>query len=288
MTCPHAAPRGEHIVRDEGAQLDFSGDMSYGDYLQLDRILNAQKPLSPDHNELLFIVQHQTSELWMKLMLHELRAAIRHVQGDDLDPCFKILARVCHIQKQLSEQWSVLATLTPSEYLQFRGVLGSASGLQSLQYRMIEFILGNKHAELAAIFRHDPAGHREITDLLGAPSLYDEFLRHLARRGFAVPAACLERDWSRPYRRNPALIPVLRQIYEQPAEHWNEYEMCEKLVDIEDAFKLWRFRHVQTVERIIGGRPGTGGSSGVPFLRRALEIRFFPELYDVRAELRQA
>ena len=213
---------------------------------------------------------------------------IRHVQRDDLDPCFKILARVCHIQKQLSEQWSVLATLTPSEYMQFRGVLGSASGLQSLQYRMIEFALGNKHAELAAVFRHDAEAYAEICAGLRAPSLYDEFLRYLARKGFAVPAECIERDWSRPHARNAALIPVLREIYEHPKQHWNEYEMCEKLVDIEDAFKLWRFRHVETVERIIGNKPGTGGSSGVAFLKRALDIRFFPELYDVRTELRQA
>jgi tryptophan 2,3-dioxygenase len=273
-----------------GIVLDLSDRLTYAGYLRLDRLLAAQQPLSspPHHDEMLFIIQHQTSELWMKLMLHELRAAIGHIQTDDLNPCFKILARVCHIQKQLYEQWSVLATLTPNEYAQFRGVLGHASGFQSLQYRMIEFAFGNKHAAHIEVFRHDADAYRAIHSALHAPSIYDEFLRYLARRGFGVPPQCVDRDWSQPHQHEPALIAVLRQIYENIERHWDQYEMCEKLVDMEEHFQLWRFRHMKTVERIIGYKTGTGGSSGVGFLRRALEQRFFPELYDVRTELKQA
>jgi tryptophan 2,3-dioxygenase len=234
---------------------------------------------------MMFIVQHQTSELWMKLMLHELHAAVRFVQQDRLEPCFKILARVKQIQRQLFEQWAVLETLTPSEYMEFRDVLGNASGFQSHQYRSIEFLLGNKNAALLNVFHHEPQTCAALEAILHAPSLYDEFLRHLARRGLPVPAECVERDWSQPYQRNPALIPVFKQIYDQPQANWDAYEMAEKLVDVEEAFQLWRFRHVKTVERVIGYKPGTGGSSGVRFLRKALELTFFPELFDVRTEI---
>jgi tryptophan 2,3-dioxygenase len=231
---------------------------------------------------MLFIVQHQVAELWMKLMIHELGAAIAHVRADELEPSFKILARVKLIQKQLFEQWAVLETLTPSEYEGFRPALGTSSGFQSAQYRAIEFLLGNKNTAILDVFRHDPAAFAELERLLHAPSLYDEFLRHLARRGLPVPQATLARDVTQRYERNPDLVPVFQRIYADPVHWWDAYDMCEKLVDVEEQFQLWRFRHLKTVERIIGYKPGTGGSSGVGFLRRALEHSFFPELIDVR------
>ncbi len=270
-----------------GIALDLRDRMSYSGYLCLDELLSAQKPLSdpPHHDEMLFIIQHQTSELWMKLILHELRAAIAFVRADQLDPCFKVLTRVKNIQHQLTEQWGVLATLTPSEYMEFRHVLGPASGFQSAQYRAIEFLLGNKHPQLIQVFAHDAATYAELEAVLQAPSLYDEFLRHLHRRGFAIPAACVERDWSQPYERQPELIAVFKQIYEDPQRYWDAYEMCEKLVDVEDQFQQWRFRHMRTVMRTIGFKHGTGGSSGVDFLKRALDLTFFPELFDVRTQI---
>ncbi len=272
---------------ESGMELDLRERMSYGGYLCLDQLLAAQRPLSEHHDEMLFIIQHQTSELWMKLILHELKGAIASIQADQLDPCFKILTRVKNIQSQLFDQWAVLATLTPSEYAQFRDFLGPASGFQSAQYRAIEFMLGNKNAATLEVFKHDPAVMAELEAVLHAPSLYDEFLLHLHRRGFAIPEACLSRDWSQPYERNEGLIPVFKQIYESPDGHWDAYEMCEKLVDIEDQFQLWRFRHMRTVQRTIGFKRGTGGSSGVAFLKRALELTFFPELFDVRTEIGQ-
>jgi tryptophan 2,3-dioxygenase len=264
---------------------DLAPETSYGGYLRLDLVLSAQHPRSAHHDEMLFIIQHQTSELWMKLMVHELAAAIAHVRADRLAPCFKILARVKQVQRQLFEQWAVLETLTPSEYVQFRGVLGPASGLQSFQFRAIEFMLGNKNAAMLAVHRHDPEVHAWLKALLEAPSLYDEFLRHLARRGMPVPAERVERDWSRPYERHAQVVAVFRRIYEAPEEHWDAYDMCEKLVDVEENFQLWRFRHVKTVERIIGYKPGTGGTAGVAFLRKTLERPLFPELIDVRTEI---
>ena len=270
-----------------GIVTDLRDRLTYSGYLCLDQLLAQQRPLSdpPHHDEMLFIVQHQVTELWMKLMLHELAAAIRYVQQDRLDPCFKILARVKQIQFQMFEQWSVLETLTPSEYMQFRHVLGHASGFQSPQYRKLEFLLGNKNAALIEVFRHDPAVHADLEAALRAPSLYDEFLRLLARRGLPVPAECVERDFSQPYRRNDGLIPVFKTIYDDPEHWWDAYEMCEKLVDIEEYFQFWRFRHMKTVERIIGYKTGTGGSSGVGFLRKALDLTFFPELFAVRTEI---
>ncbi|GAB2497724.1 tryptophan 2,3-dioxygenase [Arenimonas alkanexedens] len=268
---------------------DLRERLSYGGYLQLDTLLSAQKPLSspPHHDEMLFIVQHHVAELWMKLLIHELRAAIDCLKADQLDPMQKILARVKTVQRQLSEQWSVLETLTPADYLQFRDILGPASGFQSLQYRVIEFLLGNKNAAMLKVFEHDPAASAELTAVLEAPSLYDEFLRHLHRRGHAIPAHCVERDWSQPHAREPALIPVLKAIYEDTDTHWEAYATCEQLVDVEGSFQLWRFRHMKTVERIIGFRRGTGGSSGVGFLKQALELTFFPELLEVRTVLGQ-
>ncbi len=270
-----------------GIERDLAGRTTYAGYLDLQRLLDAQHPLSrPEHHdEMLFIVQHQVSELWMKLIIHELRAAIAHLQRDALDPCAKILARVKQVQRQLFEQWAVLETLTPSEYLEFRHVLGPASGFQSLQYRCIEFLLGNKNSEMVAVFAHDADAQRTLRAILEAPGLYDEFLRHLARRGHAVPAACIERDWSQPYHREPALVPVFRRIYADTRTHWAAYALCEQLVDVEESFQLWRFRHMKTVERIIGYRRGTGGSSGVGFLKQALELTFFPELLEVRTVL---
>ena len=271
-----------------GIVTDFRDSLTYAGYLCLDALLAAQRPRSgapgapPRHDEMLFIIQHQTSELWMKLMIHELKAAIRYVRADQLDACFKILARVKLIQKQLFEQWAVLETLTPSEYEAFRPVLGHASGFQSAQYRAIEFLLGNKNSAMLDVFRHDPAMHAELSTLLEAPSLYDEYLRHLARRGLPVPDECVERDFSQPHARNAALVGVFKTIYDNPQRYWDAYEMAEKLVDVEESFQLWRFRHLKTVERIIGNKPGTGGSSGVGFLKRALEHSFFPELIDVR------
>jgi tryptophan 2,3-dioxygenase len=267
-----------------GIQTDLRDRLTYGGYLQLDTLLAAQKPLSKPahHDEMLFIIQHQTSELWLKLLVHELGAALEHLRGDDVNPCLKILARVKQVQRQLFEQWAVLETLTPSEYAQFRDVLGPASGFQSLQYRLVEFLLGNKNAKMVAVFAHAPADQARLREVLDAPSLYDEFLQYLARQGHAIPAACLRRDWSQPHRRNPELIPPLKRIYEQPDRFWAEYHLCEQLVDVEESFQLWRFRHMKTVERIIGHKRGTGGSSGVDFLKKALDLTFFPELIDVR------
>jgi tryptophan 2,3-dioxygenase len=266
---------------------DFKERMSYGGYLCLDRVLNAQMPLSdpPVHDEMLFIIQHQTSELWMKLVIHELTAALAHLRRDDLGPCQKMLARIKHIQKQLTEQWSVLETLTPSDYMKFRDVLGASSGFQSAQYREIEFLLGNKNPHYVKVFDYDPAMHRHLTEVLNAPSLYDEFLRHLARQGHAIPAGCLNRDWSQPYEFEEALVTVFERIYEHTETHWEAYHFCEQLVDIEVNFQLWRFRHLKTVERIIGYKPGTGGSSGVAFLKKALDLSFFPELFAVRTRI---
>jgi tryptophan 2,3-dioxygenase len=269
---------------EKGIALDLKDRLTYGGYLGLDLLLGCQEPLSdpPHHDEMLFIIQHQTSELWMKLIIHELQAAMQHIRNDELNPCLKILARVKQIQRQLFEQWAVLETLTPSEYVQFRDVLAQASGFQSLQYRMIEFLLGNKHAGMIKMFAHNPGHQQRLSKALDAPSLYDEFLRLLSRQGYPVPENCVERDWSQPHQHNPDLVEVFKVIYENTQEHWSAYHMCEQLVDLEESFQLWRFRHMKTVERIIGYKTGTGGSSGVDFLKRALDLKFFPELIDVR------
>ena len=268
-------------------QRDFSRSMSYGDYLALDQLLSAQHPRSepPQHDELLFIVQHQTSELWLKLLLHELRSARSLLTTDDLPPALKRLARVKRIQEVLIEQWGVLATLTPSEYAQIRPFLATSSGFQSWQYRAVEFLLGNKNVEMVRVFDHDAAAHDLLDTLLREPSLYDEFLRYLARRGYAVPPALLDRDWTLPHTLDAQLVHVFGEVYAAPAEHWGVYETCEELVDLEDNMQLWRFRHLKVVERTIGHKRGTGGSSGVDFLRRALDLTFFPELYAVRSEI---
>ncbi|MFX4270824.1 tryptophan 2,3-dioxygenase [Propionibacteriaceae bacterium Y1685] len=270
-----------------GIHTDFTSEMSYSSYLDLDRLLEAQHPVSrPEHHdEMLFIIQHQTSELWLKLVLHELRSACALLATDEMRVSLKRIARVKHIQRSLTDQWSVLATLTPAEYAEFRGFLGHASGFQSWQYRAVEFVLGNKNARLLKVHEADPQAHGMLSELLEAPSLYDEFLRCLARRGYAVPAAVLDRDVTVAHERNTDLTAMFTEIYENAHEHWDTYEACEELVDLEDNFQLWRFRHLKTVQRTIGMKTGTGGSSGVGFLQRALDLTFFPELFDVRTEV---
>ncbi|MBE2261658.1 MAG: tryptophan 2,3-dioxygenase [Burkholderiaceae bacterium] len=287
--CPHALPSAdptpEHIVHDEKARLDFSQSMSYGDYLQLDAILNAQQPRSPDHNEMLFIVQHQTSELWMKLMLHELHAAIAAIAADDLPRAFKMLARVSKIMEQLVHAWDVLATMTPPEYSAIRPYLASSSGFQSYQYRCIEFALGNKNAAMLGPHAHRPDLLATVQAAYQAPSLYDEALKLLARRGLVVPDSHLGRDWTQPYVASDAVKQAWLVVYRQPREHWDLYQLGEELTDLEDAFRLWRFRHVTTVERIIGFKRGTGGTSGVGYLRKMLDVVLFPEIWTLRTDL---
>ncbi|GIM91813.1 tryptophan 2,3-dioxygenase [Paractinoplanes toevensis] len=272
---------------EDGIVRDFKVNLSYGAYLHLDEILDAQHPVStPEHHdELLFILQHQTSELWLKLVLHELRAVQRQLAADELRPALKGLARVKHIQRTLTEQWSVLATLTPSEYAEFRSFLGTSSGFQSYQYRAVEFMLGNKDRRMLSIFDDDPAARSLLTEALEAPSVYDEFLRYLSRHAYEVPAELLQRDVTLPYKFNEDLVAVFVEIYNDPEKHWGAYEACEELVDLEENFQLWRFRHLKTVERTIGFKRGTGGSSGVAFLKAALDLTFFPELYAVRTEI---
>jgi tryptophan 2,3-dioxygenase len=279
-------PRSKRDL-EQGIERDFTRRMSYGDYLRLDTLLSAQQPLSdpPQHDELLFIIQHQTSELWLKLLIHELRSARALLTTDELGPALKRLARVKHIQHTLTDQWSVLATLTPSEYAQIRPFLASSSGFQSAQYREVEFLLGNKNADMVAVFSHDEEARTALDALLREPSFYDEFLAYLARRGYAVPAEALDRDWSQPYRLSDGLVDVFADVYARPDEHWGVYETCEELVDLEDNFQQWRFRHLQVVQRTIGQKTGTGGSTGVDFLRRALDLTFFPELYEVRTRV---
>ena len=278
--------RPEDIVRDEKAQLDFSrDDMSYGDYLQLDAILGAQKPLSPDHNEMLFIIQHQTSELWMKLMLHELHAAIAAVAQDELGTAFKMLARVSRIMEQLVHAWDVLATMTPPEYSAIRPYLANSSGFQSAQYRCIEFVLGNKNAAMLKPHAHRPDLLAQVQQAYESPSLYDEALRLLARRGLPVPPDHVERDWTQPYAESEEVEKAWLIVYRDTSTYFDLYQLGEELVDLEDAFRLWRFRHVTTVERIIGFKRGTGGTGGVSYLRKMLDVVLFPEIWKLRTDL---
>lgn len=270
---------------EESIHLDLRKGSTYGDYLRLDELLAAQKPVTAVHDEMLFIIQHHTSELWIKLLLHELDFAVKLVRGDRLSESFKVFARVAHIQRLLFEQWAVLETMTPSEYAQFRDALGKASGFQSYQYRALEFVLGNKDANTLKPHQHEPRVHAELRARLEAPSLYDEFLAWLARHGYAVPADRITRDFTEPYTSSPGVVEVFRGIYANPAANYEAYDMCEKLVDVEERFQLWRFRHMTTVKRIIGFAHGTGGSSGVGFLKKALDLTFFPELWDVRTQL---
>ena len=268
-----------------GVTTDLEGQLTYGRYLELDRLLSSQRPVSDSHDEMLFIVIHQATELWLKLMVHELRAARARIAADDLQPAFKMLARVARIQAQLIQSWDVLSTLTPADYLVFRHQLGPASGFQSHQYRLIEFLLGNKQAGVLAVHRHDALVHAALADELMRPSLYDETLRLLARRGLALPPERLERDWTTPYQSHAGVRDAWAAVYRGAAGNWDLYELAEELVDLEDWSRQWRFRHVTTVERIIGHKRGTGGSSGVGYLKRAVETTYFPELWQVRTDL---
>lgn len=268
-----------------GAKMDFTEAMSYGDYLKLDQILSAQHPRSPNHNEMLFIVQHQTSELWLKLMLHELQAVRTHIRAGELPPAFKMLARVARIMDQLVHAWDVLATLTPPEYSAIRPYLGASSGFQSHQYRELEFILGNKNAALLAVHRNSPQAHEALKQELHAPSVYDEAVMLLARTGFDIAPERLQRDWTAPTAADESVKAAWLGVYQEPGKYWALYELAEKLVDLETAFRFWRFRHVTTVERVIGFKTGTGGTAGVSYLRKMLDVVLFPELFALRTAL---
>ncbi|MGX4642424.1 tryptophan 2,3-dioxygenase [Massilia sp. SYSU DXS3249] len=268
-----------------GAKMDFKESMSYGDYLGLGQILSAQHPLSPNHNEMLFIIQHQTSELWVKLMLHELAAVRVQLRAGELDPAFKMLARVARIMDQLVHAWDVLATMTPSEYTAIRPYLGASSGFQSHQYRELEFILGNKNAALLAVHEKNLDAHAILERELHMPSVYDEAIRLLARSGFAIAPERLARDATLPTEADESVKAAWLAVYQEPDKHWALYELAEKLVDLETAFRFWRFRHVTTVERIIGFKTGTGGTAGVSYLRKMLDVVLFPELFALRTAL---
>jgi len=268
-----------------GEEIHWRPDLSYGSYLRLDRLLTAQEPQTDEHDEMLFIVVHQATELWMKLSLHELRAAIRQIRKDALRPTFKMLSRIARIQAQLLQSWEVLATMTPPEFARFRDALGQSSGFQSHQYRLLEFIIGNRNAEMAKTFKDDPAVMAEMETALNSPSLYDETLRLLARRGFDLPGEVTDRDWSEAYVPHPEVEAAWLAIYRETEKHWDLYELAEKLVDLEFHFHQWRFSHLKTVERTIGHKRGSGGSSGVTYLQKSLELRFFPELWSIRTEL---
>lgn len=278
MTGPNDTP-------ETGAHTDFSEAETYGDYLRLDTLLACQQPKSDHHDEVMFVIIHQATELWMKLILHEIAAATKCVAADDLNQAQKMLARVSRIEAQLIQSWDVLSTLTPTEYLGFRDRLGQASGFQSWQYRMIEFALGNKNARSLEAHADRPEIHARLQTALTSPSLYDEVLRLLARRGFAIAEDHIDRDWSQPYQTDDSVHAAWRAIYGDPEQHWQLYEFAEKLIDVEDWFQQWRFRHLKTVERIIGFKRGTGGTAGVPYLRHALDIYFFPELWQVPTAL---
>ncbi|EGK13568.1 tryptophan 2,3-dioxygenase [Kroppenstedtia eburnea] len=278
-------PKQREEVPEEGIHTDFSREMTYGDYLQLDRILNSQQRLSGHHDEMLFIIIHQVSELWMKLILHELEAAVTSIRKDDLEPAFKMLARVSRIQEQLIQSWEVLSTLTPSEYMQFRGKLGHSSGFQSYQNRLIEFALGHKNRRVLAVYQHEPELYRRLEKALNEPGIYDVSIQSLAARGLPVDSSCLERDWSEDYRPHPSVEAAWLAVYRDVKKYWDLYELAEKLMDIEDRQQQWRYNHMKTVERIIGHKQGTGGSAGVSYLKRVLDHRFFPELWSLRTQL---
>ena len=280
--CPHSP---DSLGLPEGAYADFRESMSYGDYLKLDQLLSAQQPLSGQHNELLFIIQHQTTELWMKLALHELIAARNQIIADELQPAFKMLSRVSRIMNNLIQAWDILATLTPTEYSSFRESLAKSSGFQSHQNRSLEFVFGNKNVAMLKPFEHRPELHAPLKLLLDSPSIYDEANRLLFRRGFQLDTSVIDRDWSLPYVANDSVAKAWAGVYSNPKDHWDLYELAEKLVDLEDYFRQWRFRHVTTVERVIGFKRGTGGTAGVGYLRDMVNVRLFPELWDLRTAL---
>jgi tryptophan 2,3-dioxygenase len=272
-------------LSDEAVHWELGASLSYGEYLQLGKLLDAQKPLSVEHDEMLFIIVHQVSELWMRLFLHELDSVLECVRRDDLDPSFKMLSRISRLQSQLLAAWDLLATMTPADYSAFRNSLGRSSGFQSLQYRLLEFVLGNKNADLVAVHKRDAEGHERLRRALEAPSLYDESLRLLSRRGYGIPQEALTRDFSEPYRANKQVAGAWLGVYHNAEKDWDLYELAEKLVDLDHKFQLWRFHHLKTVERVIGYKPGTGGTSGVAYLAKALELKFFPELWQVRTSM---
>ena len=278
-------PVNQVDISNEKIKWDFKKDMSYGDYLGLDAVLGAQHLRSGHHDEMLFLVIHQVSELWMKLVLHELQAAVRQIQKDELEPGFKMLARMSRVQSQLKQAWDVLSTMTPADYVAFRDSLGHSSGFQSQQYRMIEFILGNKNAKMIEVHRHDAAVYQQLKTSLESPSIYDECLRLLKRRGFDIPDDYVDRDWSQPYESSPQVEAAWLKIYRDTTQYWDLYALAEKLVDVEDNFQQWRFRHMTTVKRVIGFKRGTGGTAGVSYLVKALDLRFFPELWSVRTAI---
>ena len=272
-------------LSDENIHWELGSSLSYGEYLGLDKLLDAQKPLTFQHDEMMFIIVHQTSELWMKLFRHELAGVLECVQKDTLDPSFKMLARIARVQTQLTATWDVLSTMTPAEYSAFRNALGRSSGFQSFQYRMLEFMLGNKHPAMVAVHRRDPQAQEQLQRALEAPSLYDEVLRLLSRRGYGIPESHLARDFTEPYQANKQVAGAWLGVYHNAEKDWDLYELAERLVDLDQKFQLWRAHHVKTVERIIGNKPGTGGTSGVNYLMKALELKFFPELWQVRSSM---
>ncbi len=285
MSTPRYDKSEQVDLSDERIHWDLGASVSYGEYLQLDKILHAQKPLSGQHDEMLFIVVHQTSELWMRLMLHELAGVLECVRRDELDPSFKMLSRISRVQSQLIATWDVLATMTPSDYSAFRNALGRSSGFQSHQYRLLEFQLGNKNADMVKVHQRDPQAHQALERALKAPSLYDEALRLLSRRGYGVPEDYLVRDFREPYRASKQVAGAWLGVYHNAEKDWDLYELAEKLVDLDHKFQLWRCHHLKTVERIIGYKAGTGGSAGVSYLAKALELKFFPELWQIRTAM---
>jgi tryptophan 2,3-dioxygenase len=272
-------------LSDEAVHWELGSSLSYGEYLHLDKLLDAQRPLSGENDEMMFIIVHQTSELWMRLVLHELDGVFKCVQRDNLGPTFKSLARISRVQTQLIASWDVLSTMTPFDYSAFRNALGRSSGFQSFQYRMLEFRLGNKNADMVAVHKRDPQAHEALQAALAAPSLYDEVLRLLSRRGYGIPDDYVVRDFREPYRASKQVAGAWLGVYHNAEADWDLYELAERLVDLDHKFQLWRFHHLKTVERIIGYKPGTGGTGGVSYLAKALELSFFPELWQVRTSM---
>ena|SRR5579871_4308625 len=285
MSASTSGQDGRIDLSDEAIHWELGSSLSYGEYLQLEKILSAQKPLTFEHDEMMFIIVHQSSELWMRLMLHELHAVVECVRRDELSPSFKMLKRVARVQEQLIATWEVLSTMTPFEYSAFRNALGRSSGFQSLQYRMLEFLLGNKQAALIEVHRRDAAAYAQLERVLAAPSLYDEVLSLMSRRGYGIPQECLTRDFTQPYVPSKQVAGAWLGVYHNAQKDWDLYELAERLVDLDQKFQLWRCHHLKTVERIIGYKPGTGGTGGVSYLAKALELKFFPELWQVRTSM---
>jgi tryptophan 2,3-dioxygenase len=276
---------GSVDLSDEPVHWDLGDSLSYAEYLHLELLLDAQRPLTGEHDEMLFIIVHQVSELWLRLMLHELEGVLKCVRRDDLDPSFKMFGRIAKVQAQLQAVWEVLATMTPADYSAFRNALGRSSGFQSYQYRMLEFMLGNKNPDIAKVHDRDPPAHAALLRALAAPSLYDEVLRLLSRRGYGIPEELLNRDFAQPYVASKQVTGAWLGVYHNAVKDWDLYELAERLVDLDYRFQIWRFQHMKTVERVIGSKPGSGGTAGVSYLAKALRLRFFPELWDARTSM---